>query len=203
MKNIAKTIWFLLMKGLLWNILPALDTYTDIKSGQKYYLDGHHWWAYSIWVFVGVPFVLAFVDTMRNLCLKQDDESPSESTKTWYQKHEMKILKLAAQIPFIQQVVHLIFTIKLFKAEEGIKEARAIYKNIARDKLGDQTEKIKDSVVAAAKDYVRWRREQSRILTAFQGIRLFELLGESGPQAVLQLSIALRIGYTDWIQERV
>ena len=42
-----------------------------------------------------------------------------------------------------------------------------------------------------------------RILTVFQGIRIFELIGESGPQAALQLSIALRIGYINEIQVRI
>ena len=53
------------------------------------------------------------------------------------------------------------------------------------------------------KIFVMLKEEKSSILTTFQGIRIFELIGESGPQAVLQLSIALRIGYIGWIQVRV
>ena len=66
----------------------------------------------------------------------------------------------------------------------------------------EQLMKLKNDVEAAARDYIRCKNEKSSTLTTFQGIRLFELIGESGPQAILQVSIALRIGYTGWVQVR-
>ena len=120
----------------------------------------------------------------------------------------MKILKCLAQIPFLQPFIHAIFTHKLYKAESGMKKALEDYhknkdmvdlKNITEEQLM----KLKSDVAAVARDYIRCKNEKSSILTTFQGIRLFELIGESGPQAILQVSIALRIGYTGWVQVRV
>ena len=73
------------------------------------------------------------------------------------------------------------------------------YKEMNQEQLGDE---LKNDIEAAAKKYVYWKKEKSSILTIFQGIRLFELIGESGPQAILHVSIALRIGYTNWFQVR-
>ena len=141
--------------------------------------------------------------------LEKDDEESirKNSPQSWFQQHEMTILKYLAQIPFVQPVVHFLFTCKLYKAEIRMKKAQMDYKNLHKKYLDEsknikeeELKKLKTGIVAAAKFYVKWKNEKSRILTIFQGIRLFELIGESGPQAILQLSIALRIGYTDWVQ---
>ena len=128
-----------------------------------------------------------------------ENQSSDTSVQTWFQKNEMKIWKFLAQIPFLQPVVHAVFTHKLYRAENGMEKALADYKKLDLKDLGEE---LKKNVEASATDYVHWKKEKSSILTTFQGIRLFELIGESGPQAVLQLSIALRIGYIDWIQVR-
>ena len=63
-------------------------------------------------------------------------------------------------------------------------------------------DELKNDIEAAARKYVYWKNEKSSILNIFKGIRLFELIGDSGPQAILHVSIALRIGYTNSLQVR-
>ena len=205
-------------------LLPSVDLLTDGLSGINYHQEGHPLWAYSIWALMWGPLVLSVCSEVLNLFAscggkkKKRQASPEEGASlemkprgegvepgagegtepTWYQKNEEILLKFAAQIPFLQPVIHAIFALKLYRADGGIEKAKADYK-----KLQGEGGATKEGVVAAAKDYVKWRKEKSRILTVFQGIRLFELIGESGPQAALQLSIALRIGYINWIQVRV
>ena len=205
------------------DVLPFADLITDFISGLKYQKDGHRYWALCTWTLMGVPLVLTISSEMLNLfrsckntkshkpnrvgttleleTIRHDVENQSrdESLQTWFQKNEMKIWKFLAQIPFLQPVVHAIFTHKLYRAESGMEKALADYKKLDLKDLGEE---LKKKVETSATDYVHWKKEKSSILTTFQGIRLFELIGESGPQAVLQLSIALRIGYIDWIQVR-
>lgn len=225
-KNVASIIpWkFLFFQWLL----PSADIVTDGWSGLNYHKEGHPLWAYSIWALMWGPLVLTVCSEVLNLfgsCSgkkKKRHASPKEGTSlemkprrgdleggasegpelTWYKRNADLILKLAAQVPFLQPVIHAIFAIKLYRAEGGIEKAKADYKEL-QGEGGVTKEGRKEGVVAAAKDYVKWRKEKSRILTVFQGIRLFELIGESGPQAALQLSIALRIGYIGEIQVRV
>ena len=210
------------------DLLPFADLFTDFISGFHYYEAGHLYWAICIWVLMSLPLVLSIFSELLPLLrlrskktrqqsqdvemksLRQDDVEPKsvQPQQTWFQQHKMKILKCLAQIPFLQPFIHAIFTHKLYKAESGMKKALEDYhkkkdlvdlKNITEEQLM----KLKSDVEAVARDYIRCKNEKSSILTTFQGIRLFELIGESGPQAILQVSIALRIGYTGWVQVRV
>ena len=209
---------------LFQDLLPFADLITDFISGFNYYVAGHPHWAFCIWTLMWLPLVLSTSSESLNLfrsckdkrsrqtshemelkSLRLHDVEPRKElpSQTWFQQHEMKILKILAQIPFLQPVVHGVFTHRLYKAERGMKKALADYKEDVIESKNIKEEelmKIKNKVVAAAQEYVRFKNERSSILTTFQGIRLFELVGESGPQAILQVSIALRIGYTDWVQ---
>ena len=206
------------------DLLPFADLITDFISGSNYYIAGHRHWAICIWVLMWLPLLLSTCAELFNFfrfsrnkrrrqssregtdvemrTLANDDvekHNKSETEQTWFQKHEMTIWKFTAQVPFLQPVVHAIFTHKLYKAESGINQALGDYKQLNKEQLGDT---LKNDIEAKAEKYVHWKNEKSSILTIFQGIRLFELMGESGPQAILQVSIALRIGYTNWVQVR-
>ena len=214
------------------NVLPFVDVFTDFISGLNYYKEGHRLWASCIWALMWGPLLLSTSSDLINLLrrcigkkrhefprqgvnlemnsLNHDAEKsiPEEPEQTWFQKYEMNIWKFAAQIPFLQPVVHAIFTYKLYKAESGMDKALADYKKYKSRHFDDikystGIKVTKNEVVTVAREYVKLKKEKSSILTTFQGIRIFELIGESGPQALLQLSIALRIGYIDWIQVRV
>ena len=208
------------------NVLPFVDVFTDFISGLNYYKEGHPLWASCIWALMWGPLLLSTSSDIINLlrrCIGKkshefprqgenlemkvfnDDAEksiPEEPDQTWFQKYEMNIWKFAAQIPFLQPVVHAIFTYKLYKAESGMDKALADYKKY-ESRHFDGNEVTKNEIVTEARKFVTLKEEKASILTTFQGIRIFELIGESGPQAVLQLSIALRIGYIDWIQVRV
>ena len=207
------------------DLLPFADLFTDFISGWEYYNEGHRHWAMCIWALMWLPLVLSIFSEILPLLrrprskdthqqseefemksLRTDDEEPRSvlPKQTWFEQHEMKIMKFLAQIPFLQPFVHAIFTHKLYKAESGMKKALAKYLKLAeKDITEEQLMELKKNIEAVAKDYIQCKNEKSGILTTFQGIRLFELIGESGPQAILQVSIALRIGYTGWVQVRV
>ena len=226
LKEAKNLPWLKKAKNLPWmfiivqDLLPFADLFTDFITGVSYYEDHPHW-AICIWALMWLPLLLSIFSEILPLLrrprgketrqqpqefemksLRKDDKEPKsiQPKPTWFEQHEMKILKFLAQIPFLQPVVHAIFTHKLYKAESGMEKALDIYKKMDKKKLG---EKLKNDVEAAAREYVQCKNEKSSILTTFQGIRLFELIGESGPQAILQVSIALRIGYTGWVQVRV
>ena len=206
------------------DLLPFAVLFTAFTSGFHYYEAGHLHWAICIWILMWLPLLLSICAELFNLVRCSRDKrhrqssregnnlemrtlrdgnvekhNKNEAEQTWFQKNEMKIWKFLAQVPFLQPVVHIIFTHKLYKAESGINQALGDYKQLDKEQIGDT---LKNKIEAAAKKYVHWKNKKSSILTIFQGIRLFELIGESGPQAILQVSIALRIGYTNWVQVR-
>ena len=116
------------------------------------------------------------------------------------------IMEYAAAIPLLQPFVHLHFAYKLHEAAFEMEEAKEKYYVVEREvknckRRGVEPDKcLGDDVKSLAKDYLKSRQTYCRLLTIFQGIRLYEVFGESGPQAVLQMSIAFRIGYTDYLQ---
>ena len=76
-----------------------------------------------------------------------------------------------------------------------------IEKKVGKWKGGDEDRKqMRDEVKRAARNYLDSKQKYCKLLNIFQGIRLYEVFGESGPQAVLQMSIAFRIGYTNYMQ---
>ena len=152
---------------LFQDLLPFADLITDFISGLNYYEDGHVYWAMCIWALMWLPLLLSmFSDTLRlfrgrrgkETCQpskdiemkslkKNDEESIREnSPQSWFQQHEMTILKYLAQIPFVQPVVHVLFTFKLYKAEKRVKEALADYKKLHKKDL-DELKNIKEEEV--------------------------------------------------------
>ena len=139
--------------GIPWKFLifqdalPFADLITDFISGLQYHEDGHQYWALCTWTLMGVPLVLTISSEMLNLyrsckntkshkpprvgttleleTIRHDVENQSrdESLQTWFQKNEMKIWKFLAQIPFLQPVVHAIFTHKLYRTESEMEKA--------------------------------------------------------------------------------
>ena len=130
------------------DLLPFAELFTYFISGFHYYGAGHLHWAICIWILMWLPLLLSICAELFNLVRRSRDKRRRQSSKegnnvemrtprdddvekhnkneaeqTWFQKHEMKIWKFLAQVPFLQPIVHAIFTHKLYKAESGINQA--------------------------------------------------------------------------------
>ena len=171
------------------DLLPFADLFTDFLSGFNYYEAGHLYWAICIWTLMWLPLVLSMFAELFNILRRSIDKSrrqssregndvemmtlsddaekhnKSEPEQTWFQKHEMKIWKFLAQVPFLQPAVHALFTHKLYKAESGINQALGDYKKLDKEQIGDP---LKNKIEAAAKKYVHWKNKKSSILTGNQ-----------------------------------
>ena len=176
--------------------LPVFDIGSDIWAGFSYHNQGHRYWALSIWLLMLGPLVLAISSEVLQYlgrCIKKD-ATTSDNTDT--------VLKFVGLVPLFQPFVHLYFAYKLQEAQMKMNEAKDEYKAVAKivshGVSQDDREKIEElgsDVRSAAEKYLKNKKKYCKILTVFQGIRLYEIIGESGPQAALQLSIALRVGY--------
>ena len=178
--------------------LPVFDIGSDIWAGFSYHNQGHRYWALSIWLLMLGPLVLAISSEVLQYlgrCIKKD-ATTSDNTDT--------ILKFVGLVPLFQPFVHLYFAYKLQEAQKKMSEAKNEYKEVAKIvSRGVTQEQIKDlrlKVKSAAKKFFENKKKYYKLVTIFQGIRLYEIIGESGPQAALQLSIALRVGYISSMQ---
>ena len=138
-----------------------------------------------------------------------DQDNKEDTVMNWKKGSMIKenILKFAALVPLFQPFVHLYFAYRLREAVMGMEEAKDEYKNVEENVIGgvqklkqNDITKMRSLVHSAAQKYHRSKIDHGRIVTIFQGIRLYEIIGESGPQAVLQMSIAFRIGYIGFTQ---
>ena len=135
--------------------------------------------------------------------LQRDDLERQPSAGNRFQTDVF--MEYAATIPIFQPFVHLYFANQLQEADIGMGEAKktyyAIEKKVKKWKGGeDERIQMRDDVKRAARGYLDSKQKYCKLLNMFQGIRLYEVFGESGPQAVLQMSIAFRIGYTNYLQ---
>ena len=179
-------------------VLPVSDIVTDILTGKNYHGQGHLYWAWSIWLLMLGPLMLAISSEVLQYlgrCIKKD-ATTSDNTDT--------ILKFLGLVPIFQPFVHSYFAYKLQEAQKKMIEAEGEYKKVevkvSRGVTHEQMEDLRMKVKSAAIKYVDNKKKYFKLVTIFQGIRLYEIIGESGPQAALQLSIFLRVGYINWIQ---
>ena len=94
--------------------------------------------------------------------------------------------------------VHIYFAYRITQLEIKMNNHKATYKNIIESSL--EQDKTADHIRQVAAGFVRAKADLDKIMCIFQEIRLFEIVGESGPQAALQICFALRVGFTGWFQ---
>ena len=101
-------------------------------------------------------------------------------------------MKICAHTVVFMPIVHIYFAHSIFSLELEMSNCIAMYQNIVNASPGLSA---KTEVEEIAKNYLKAKRRHNRIRCIFQEIRLFEIVGESGPQATAQICFALRTGY--------
>ena len=88
--------------------------------------------------------------------------------------------------------VHMYFAYCISILELEMTNCISMYQNIVDAAPGPSA---RTEVEEIANKYLKAKRKHNRIKCIFQEIRLFEIVGESGPQATAQICFALRTGY--------
>lgn len=194
-------------------ILPNVDLISDSLAGYNYIQAGHVKWGASIISQMFGPLLLiSLYVSCKNLnkwcrggCQSKTETNGVKKLKMfqkeWWGEKKWTTLKICAQVPVFMPFIHLYFLYSLSHLEKTMTEYKDIYKKVSEaydsgsKKSDEEKERDKQEVEKAADDFVEANTEHNKIMCIFQQIRLFEILGESGPQAATQIAIALRVGY--------
>ena len=109
------------------------------------------------------------------------------------------MMTIGSHIPLVQPFVHLYYLKRLMDAKSRIERSLSYYKAFNKAFKPELiTENIKtkfqQDILQAGDDYVEAMEEYQKIMTQFQQMKLFEVFGESAPQATLQIAIVLQLG---------
>lgn len=220
-----KVLWEVLLRNvffILWRVkmllifewgLPNGDLISDFLAGYTYILAGHVKWGACIISLMFGPLVLISLHVLCKNLYRWYQEGCQPKTeidgmkklkmfqKEWWKKKKWTTLKILAQVPFMMPFIHGYFLYSLSQLKKSMIECKEIYKKVraaydsGSKKSNEEKEWDKQEVKKAADNFVKARTEYNKITCIFQQIRLFEILGESGPQAATQIAIALRVGY--------
>ena len=184
--------------------LPLTDVVTDTKTGHDYIVSGETLWGVSILSVMVCPLIsmlayelTRYIHWKRN---QNQDRDPEEVK--WIR------LKILSQIPIFGQLLHAYFAYQIKVENKKMTDSLETYRdikgqietkgkdNIEIDGRVRTVQDIANQLTTCSEVYTKAKKQRNRIMCIFQEIRLFEILGESGPQAALQICFALRKGYT-------
>ena len=109
------------------------------------------------------------------------------------------MMTIGSHIPLVQPFVHLYYLKRLMDAKSRIERSLSYYKafnKLFKPELITENirTKFQQDILQAGDDYVKAMEEYQKIMTQFQQMKLFEVFGESAPQATLQIAIVLQLG---------
>ena len=167
--------------------LVSLDLGSDSIQAQDYIENEHKYWGYSTisMMFVTLLSVCIYVILNRRKELWNRDEGAWKNA----------FMKIGSHVPLVQPFVHISYLLRLLSAKSKIERSLEFYKSFNPDIITDENrEDFQRDVQQAGDDYVEAKHEYQKIMTEFQQMKLFEVFGESAPQATLQIAIVLQLG---------
>ena len=113
-----------------------------------------------------------------------------------------RLPKFLWQCPIFQPVIHLSYLAELKQSKEVIVRSLQTYSLINDfDSSSDEERKKQSKMIKeAAENHHNAKNRYSQTLSDFQELRLYEVFAESAPQAAMQLSIMLQLGYLTQVQ---
>ena len=104
--------------------------------------------------------------------------------------------------PFVQPFIHGFYLKRLISAKHQMEKSFEFYKSFDPSTMvtDDNLKDCQEDVRRAAEDYIEAKEKYLEIMTDFQKMKLYEVFGESAPQAALQIGIVLQVGTISWTQ---
>ena len=181
--------------GVIQVGLSTADQVSDGVQAGEYLKDGNNLWGGLTVALMFLPMATScMIEIMNNTLRYIRGRSDLVSWK-------QSLMKISSHFPLFQPMVHIWFFLKLRKSKGIMLKARKFYQSfkpedVTRDNLFHHQVQVKK----AAKDYAGARKALSSLKTEFQEMKLYEAFGEAAPQAVLQFSIMLQVGYITPLQ---
>ena len=185
--------------------MTSVDVGTDGVQAYDYYKNENYWWGTSTVTIMFLPLVTSLVTEVLNNLIKYchgDEVSWKESFR-----------KIGRHFPLAQTVVHLTYFLSLRSAKNTVIKAHKFYKTfdpndvstkngieVGEDEVQSRRVYYRSEIEKAASAYVEAKEAYTKNLTEFQELKLYEAFGEAAPQAVLQFSIILQLGYISPLQ---
>ena len=176
--------------GVIQIGMTTADHVTDGVQGNEYLNSKDYRWATLTFVLMLAPMVTSCMTEIMNNTIKYF--RGRSDLVSWKQS----LKRIARHFPLFQPMVHVCFFLKLRKSKGIMLKARKFYQSFKpEDVTSDNLFHHQVQVKKAAKDYAGARKAFSSLKTEFQEMKLYEAFGEAAPQAVLQFSIILQVGY--------
>ena len=181
--------------GVIQVGLSTADHVTDGVQAWEYKKNGDNRWAGLTVALMFLPMATSCMIEIMNNTLKYF--RGRSDLVSWKQS----LKRIASHFPLFQPMVHIWFFLKLRKSKGIMLKARKFYQSFKpEDVTSDNLFHHQIQVKKAAKDYAGARNAFSSLKTEFQEMKLYEAFGEAAPQAVLQFSIILQLGYITPLQ---
>ena len=181
--------------GVIQVGLTTADHVTDGVQAGKYLESGDDRWAGLTVALMFLPMATScMIEIMNNILRYFHGRSDLVSWK-------QSLKRIASHFPLFQPMVHIWFFLKFRKSKGIMLKASKFYQSFKpEDVTSDNLFHHQIQVKKAAKDYAGARKALSSLKTEFQEMKLYEAFGEAAPQAVLQFSIMLQLGYITPLQ---
>ena len=181
--------------GVIQIGMTTADHVTDGVQGNEYIKSKDYRWAYLTFVLMLAPMATSCMTEIMNNTIKYF--RGRSDLVSWKQS----LKRIARHFPLFQPMVHVWFFLKLRKSKGIMLKARKFYQSFKpEDVTSENLFHHQVQVNKAAKDYAGARKAFSSLKTEFQEMKLYEAFGEAAPQAVLQFSIILQLGYITPLQ---
>ena len=175
--------------------MTTADHVTDGVQANEYRKTEDYRWAGLTVALMFLPMATSCMTEIMNNTIKYF-RGRSELVD-WKQS----LKRIASHFPLIQPIVHTWYFLQLRKNKGIMLKARNIYQSFKpEDVTNDNLFHHQVQVNKAAKDYAGARKAFSSLKTEFQEMKLYEAFGEACPQAILQVSIIMQLGYITPLQ---
>ena len=181
--------------GVIQIGMTTADHVTDGVQGNEYLKSKDYRWASLTFALMLLPMATSCMTEIMNNTIKYF--RGRSDLVDWKQS----LKRIASHFPLIQPIVHTWYFLQLRKNKGIMLKARNIYQSFKpEDVTNDNLLHHQVQVNKAAKDYAGARKAFSSLKTEFQEMKLYEAFGEACPQAILQVSIIMQLGYITPLQ---
>ena len=181
--------------GVIQIGMTTADHVTDGVQGNEYLKSKDYRWASLTFALMLLPMATSCMTEIMNNTIKYF--RGRSDLVDWKQS----LKRIASHFPLIQPIVHTWYFLQLRKNKGIMLKARNIYQSFKpEDVTNDNLLHHQFQVNKAAKDYAGARKAFSSLKTEFQEMKLYEAFGEACPQAILQVSIIMQLGYITPLQ---
>ena len=181
--------------GVIQIGMTTADHVTDGVQANEYFKSKDYRWASLTFALMFLPMATSCMTEIMNNTIKYC--RGRSDLVSWKQS----LKRIASHFPLIQPIVHTWYFLQLRKNKGIMLKARKFYQSFKPEDIkNDNLLHHQVQVNKAAEDYTKARKAFSSLKTEFQEMKLYEAFGEACPQAILQVSIIMQVGYITPLQ---